>query len=378
MTTVAYCHPLVPPEWIAAHGLQPQWLQPKRSPTAAQGAVRGACAYAGAVVDAADRGLAAAGLVLTTVCDQMRYAAAVIDRQGRQPVFLFNVPATWQTAAARQLYLDELRRLGRFLVQLGGKSPSAEELVGRMQTFAAARAALLAARDRLSPRQLAAALARLRSADLGIDGSMTSAFPFPGGMPSRGVAAGRHVSDHVEHAHPALRVVRACHPPPSPSRAPRSGRLPQGAREVVPLAIVGGPLVEKDFDLFDLVGGCGGRVVLDATEGGTRMLPAAFNPERMAEDPLAELARAYFEGTPDVFRRPNDALFTWLERELAERGVRGLLFRRYVWCDLWHAELHRFRQWSPVPLLEIYVHHDDQGAGPRIAGRVEAFLEMLQ
>jgi benzoyl-CoA reductase/2-hydroxyglutaryl-CoA dehydratase subunit BcrC/BadD/HgdB len=364
MTMVAYCHPLVPPEWIVAHGLQPRWLQPERSLAAAQGAVRGACPYAGAVVDATDRGLGVAGLVLTTVCDQMRYAAAVIDRQGRQPVFLFNVPATWETAAARQLYLDELRRLGRFLVQLGGKSPSAEELVGRMQAFAAARAALLAARDCLSPRQLAAELARLRSADVGIDGSITAAFPFLGGMPSRGVAAGRHVDDRTEHAHSAASASRS---------------LPLTADPLpIPLAIVGGPLVEKDFDLFDLVDGCGGRVVLDATEGGTRMLPAVFNPERMAEDPLAELARAYFEATPDVFRRPNDALFTWLERELAERGVRGLLFRRYVWCDLWHAELYRFRQWSPVPLLEIDVHHDDQGAGPRIAGRVEAFLEMLQ
>ena len=87
-------------------------------------ALRGACAYAGAVVDAAERGLDAAALVLTTVCDQMRYAAAEIERRGRQPVFLFQVPSTWQTAVARQMYLEELRRLGKFLVQLGGRSPS--------------------------------------------------------------------------------------------------------------------------------------------------------------------------------------------------------------------------------------------------------------
>jgi benzoyl-CoA reductase/2-hydroxyglutaryl-CoA dehydratase subunit BcrC/BadD/HgdB len=141
---------------------------------------------------------------------------------------------------------------------------------------------------------------------------------------------------------------------------------------------VGGPLVEKDFDLFDFVERCGGRVALDASEGGTRLLPADFDQQQLADDPLAELARAYFDAIPDVFRRPNDALFTWLGPQMAERGVRGLLFRRYVWCDLWHAELHRFRQWSPVPVLEIDVHHDDQGVPPRIAGRVEAFLEMLR
>jgi benzoyl-CoA reductase/2-hydroxyglutaryl-CoA dehydratase subunit BcrC/BadD/HgdB len=326
MTTVAYCHPLVPPEWIAAHGLQPRWLQPERAPAAGRGAARGVCAYAGAVADAAVRGLDAAALVLTTVCDQMRYAAAAIDRVGRQPVFLLDVPATWQTAVARQMYLEELRRLGRFLVRLGGRSPSMEELAEQMRAYGAARAALLAARDGYSSRQFTEELLRLRSAN------------FPSSPPRR----------------------------------------PQGASDAVPLAIVGGPLVEKDFDLFDFVERCGGRVALDASEGGTRLLPADFDQQQLADDPLAELARAYFDAIPDVFRRPNDALFTWLGPQMAERGVRGLLFRRYVWCDLWHAELHRFRQWSPVPVLEIDVHHDDQGVPPRIAGRVEAFLEMLR
>jgi benzoyl-CoA reductase/2-hydroxyglutaryl-CoA dehydratase subunit BcrC/BadD/HgdB len=375
MIAVAYCHPLVPPEWIAAHGLQPRWLQPERSPAAARSAARGACACAGAVADMAVQGLDAAALVLTTVCDQMRYAAAAIERHGRQPVFLLHVPATWQTAVARQMHLEELRRLGRFLVELGGRSPSAEELVCRMQAFAAARSALLAARDGLSPRQFAEDLLRLRSADLRSDEGMTSVFPVPGGMPSRGAAAGRHVGDGAEHAHPvAAKMERPV------SESVRTPQTPpaQGTRGAVPLAIVGGPLVEKDFDLFDLVDRLGGRVALDATEGGMRLLPAAFDPQRMADEPLAELARAYFEATPDVFRRPNDALFDWLGRQMAAQGVRGLLFRRYVWCDLWHAELCRFRQWSPVPVLEIDVHHDDQSVPPRIAGRVEAFLEMLR
>jgi benzoyl-CoA reductase/2-hydroxyglutaryl-CoA dehydratase subunit BcrC/BadD/HgdB len=326
MTTVAYCHPLVPPEWIAAHRLQPQWLQPERSHAAA----RGACAYAGSVVEAATTGgLPAAALVLTTVCDPMRYAAAVIDRHGRQPVFLFNVPSTWQTPVAGQIYLGELRRLGKFLVQLGGKSPSADELIHQMQAFEAARSALLAAQDHLSARQLAEGMLCVRG-------------------------------------NPADCIVS----PPAP--------VSQAAQGGIPLAIVGGPLVEEDFDLFDLIDRLGGRVVLDATEGGTRLLPAAFDPLRMAADPLAELARAYFAAALDVFRRPNDPLFAWLERQLAERRVRGVLFRHYVWCDLWHAELYRFRACCPVPVLEIDVHHDDHGAGARIAGRVEAFLEMLR
>lgn len=161
-----------------------------------------------------------------------------------------------------------------------------------------------------------------------------------------------------------------------------AGRLPCDA---IPLAIVGGPLVARDFALFDLLERLGGRVVLDATEGGTRLLPAAFDRMRMAQDPLAELARAYFDTVADVFRRPNDALYTWLKERFAEERVRGVLFRRYVWCDLWHAELYRLRRGSPVPVLDLDVDHDDQGPAfacrgceARTIGRVEAFLEMLR
>ena len=78
-----------------------------------------------------------------------------------------------------------------------------------------------------------------------------------------------------------------------------------------------------------------------------------------------------------MFRRPNDPLYAWLGRELPARHVRGILLRRYVWCDLWHAELHRLKQWSPVPLVEIDVADDEPSVASRTAGRIEAFLEML-
>ena len=43
-------------------------------------------------------GLPAAAIVLTTTCDQVRYAAAVLEQWGKLPVFLMHVPRTWQTA----------------------------------------------------------------------------------------------------------------------------------------------------------------------------------------------------------------------------------------------------------------------------------------
>ena len=124
-----YVGPLVPPEWIAAHGLRPQRLRLRPAADRSLLAVsRGVCPYVGALIDGilgAQIGTVrfSAALVLTTVCDQMRYAAALLKSRTDGPIFLLNVPSTWQTAAARELYRAELRRLGRFLVQLGGKSP---------------------------------------------------------------------------------------------------------------------------------------------------------------------------------------------------------------------------------------------------------------
>jgi len=162
-----------------------------------------------------------------------------------------------------------------------------------------------------------------------------------------------------------------------------SGRRPTAAEEDanaagVPLAILGGPLLDSDHVLFELIERAGGRVALDATEGSQRTLPRPFDPARMASDPLQELADAYFDGIPDAFRRPNHRLYEWLGRELAAHQVRGIIFRRYVWCDLWHAELQRVRQWSRLPVLEIDVGPDDLTAPNRVQGRIEAFLEVLQ
>jgi benzoyl-CoA reductase/2-hydroxyglutaryl-CoA dehydratase subunit BcrC/BadD/HgdB len=137
-------------------------------------------------------------------------------------------------------------------------------------------------------------------------------------------------------------------------------------------------LLETDCGFFQLVEHAGGRIVLDATEGSERTSPRPFDAARVACEPLEELADAYFDGIPDAFRRPNTKLYEWLGRELAARRVRGIILRRYLWCDLWHAEAQRLKEWSTTPVLEIDVGPDDMFAPNRVQGRIEAFLEMLR
>ena len=323
---VAYVCPFVPAEWIAAHGFRPMRLLPGRS--ARRGAARppaGMCPYASAFLNdlRGEAGWQAA--VFTTVCDQMRRAAEWFSRETDRPVFLLNVPATWQTPSAVRLYADELKRLGRFLVGLGGRAPAREELVDAMLASDSARGQLRAARGRLGGRAFAEAAAEFH----------------------------------------------------------RTGRLPppDGGEAIAPggiaVAVVGGPMLGEHLALFDLVEEFGGRIVLDATANGDMTLPAPFDRRRLRAEPMSELIEAYFGAIPHAMRRPNSALYRWLKAALADTGARGVLFQRQVWCDLWHAEAARIREWTPLPVLDVVIG-DEDACLARLAGKVQAFLEMLR
>jgi len=324
MKTVLYTCPFVPPEWIAAHRLRPRRVLPTgRRAANDPGAAPGVCPAADASIQAAMAHPDAAAVVVTTLCDQRRRLAEMADRQSDRPLFRMNVPATWQTAAAASLYRDELHRLGRFLTRLSGVSPAPGDLAATMAHYDDARNALRAAREPLGPRRFAEALFDLHTN--GPDAAATTAAP-----------------------------TAAC-----------------GA----PVALVGGPMTRADLALFDLIAQAGARVVLDATETGERTLPRSFDRQRMADDPETELADAYFH-LPHPFRRPNAPLYRYLREILVERGVRGIVFLRHLWCDIWHAELARMTEWATVPVLELEL----TGDGPdrtRVANRLQAFGEML-
>jgi benzoyl-CoA reductase/2-hydroxyglutaryl-CoA dehydratase subunit BcrC/BadD/HgdB len=141
---IAYSSPFVPVEWIAAHGLRPWRVVPECVADGAT-AAGGICPFAhdfvktvaGRALGAAD---AVAGVVFTATCDQMRRAAELAERAApRLPVFLMHVPATWQNEGAVALYIQELRRMGDFLVRVGGLRPPVEKLVETVMAFDAER-----------------------------------------------------------------------------------------------------------------------------------------------------------------------------------------------------------------------------------------------
>jgi benzoyl-CoA reductase/2-hydroxyglutaryl-CoA dehydratase subunit BcrC/BadD/HgdB len=292
MMSVAYYSPFVPAEWIRAHGLAPRRRMPR---AAVRPALAGICPFARAFYREAVTDPEVDAIVLTSDCDQVRRIHEAEPELPDKALFHMHVPATWQTAAAHRYYVEELRRLGRFLVSLGGEAPSPSRLAETM-----------------------------READAG--------------------------------------------------RRERPG-LPEG--EGVPVAVVGGPLMLDDERLFSLLAEMGARVVLDGTDTGPRSLPAAFDRRGLADDPLLALADAYFGSIPMIYRRPNYMLFRWLGERLPRCGAKGIVLKRFLWCDLWHAEEQRIREWSGLPVIAIDAAGDDL-ASPRTTQRLEAFVEMLR
>jgi len=136
--------------------------------------------------------------------------------------------------------------------------------------------------------------------------------------------------------------------------------------------------MKQEFGIFDIIEQAGGRVVLDATETGERGMCAPLDVDGLRQDPLRKLSKAYFCGIVDASRRPDSQLYDWLERRLTERDVQGVIFRRYVWCDMWHAQLNRLKELIELPVLDIDTTGDLESEESRITGRIRAFLEMLQ
>ena len=327
--------PWVPPEWIKAHGLEPRgiWFAGDFGgaplPLAA-----GVCAFANAAVRFAERHVDSA-VVFTTHCDQLRRGFDMIAGSYGGRLFLFNLPATWQSAAAERIFASELERLGRFLVKLRGHLPSAKELAAIITQYSLARKRLLEAACDLSARQYAEAIARFHW-----DGSVNL-----------------------------------------PSASEKTGSIP--------LALVGGPLPRAQWHVLDLIEGAGGGVVLNATEAGERSLwcvagargtwgsDAGLVPFKTeSKGTHEELARLYLDNCIDVFQRPNTRLYAWLKERLTARQVRGLLLWHYVGCDLWRAEAQSLRETFGLPVLLLEANETASDL-PRQAGRIEAFIESL-
>jgi benzoyl-CoA reductase/2-hydroxyglutaryl-CoA dehydratase subunit BcrC/BadD/HgdB len=293
MDRVLYSSPHIPRQWIAAHCMEPHLLHPSGDFVhECVERVEGLCTYARAWISSALADRHAAGIVLAMTCDQMRRAFEILSEHALVPCFLFNIPATWQTVQARRLYRDEIRRLGRFLVGLGGRALSAKDLADQM----------------------------LKNENI--------------------VACDK----------------ATC----------KSGKIP--------LALIGPHGMADDTVWMDMIAQADGEVLMDCSS------PAhpVFDRRTLMQDPFSELADACFDAIQDLFQRPNSGFFLKLDRALRQSNARGLIVRRYLWCDVWHAEIHRLKKWAPVPVLDLEISDRPKEDSHRLCMRIQSFMEIMK
>jgi len=323
--TIVYSCPYVPPEWIAAHGFQPRRL----IPLPLEGAstiprIEGLCPYARAFGNDAAACGDMAGIVLTTMCDQMRRLFDLLVRRVDVPVFLLNVPSTWQTPAAQRLYQEELKRLGRFLVRLGGHRLEGQELENTMSQYE-------------------------------VMWELSEVFPERSSCQT--------LSESV--VAPSMLGHRTTRPRSDSRSVPG-----------VPIGVIGGPLMQRDRVLFDVIRDCGACIDFDGTETGGRG-KCHLDLWYVRKDYWRELMEAYFR-IPDPARRPNSEFYQWLRQELKGSAVRGLVLHHYVWCDKWHAEFARMKEWIQLPMLRLDSEGEGELDSPRVRNRISAFVETLR
>ena len=328
--------PWIPAEWVRAHGLAAHgiWFA-KSFEEEAQPLDTGVCAFAESTVRLA-RHHSGAAVVFTTACDQLRRGFDDLARQ-RSSALLFNLPAT-RSPAARQLYRAELERLGQFLRECGGLTPTPEMLQNELEQTDTDRRRLRAAAENCTARRYAAAVAEFH------------------GWGSE------------------YRTGQLALPLPTPDPTPLT-RPPFSNR--IPLALIGSPLGEADWNLFDQVETAGGRVVLNATKTGEFSLCPTF--EGWPTDPdsmLDTLVAGYFDHLVDVFQRPNEPLYNWLRPRLQSRHVRGIILWTFAGCDLWRAEMQTLRETFDLPVLLLEASAA-AAVIPRDLTRLQAFLASL-
>ena len=141
------------------------------------------------------------------------------------------------------------------------------------------------------------------------------------------------------------------------------------------LALLGGPLTSAEAWVQELLSAAGGSLVLDASETGELALVPPYDLRRLCEDPANELASAYFT-LPHPTRRPNDFFYAWLRERLVSRRVQGIIFWRHVWCDIWHVELARVREFCGLPVVDLD-SSTQGGSRTRAESRILSLLELL-
>lgn len=146
----------------------------------------------------------------------------------------------------------------------------------------------------------------------------------------------------------------------------------------VRIMLVGGMLAEGDVRIIRAIEDAGKAIIVtDALCTGTRIIGRKIAKEG---DFLYNTIEAHRAKVPCIHARPNQKLYDYINRQIEQFGVDGVVFHTLKFCDGWGSEWFRMQQFLQERNIQSLVIDTDYGTSDtgQIATRVDAFLEMLQ
>ncbi len=145
----------------------------------------------------------------------------------------------------------------------------------------------------------------------------------------------------------------------------------------VRIMLAGGMLAQGDDRLVQTVEEGGAVVVTDALCTGTRVMGSKIAVQGNLLDNIIDAHRGK---TPCIHARPNDGLYAYIDRQLKQFRVDGVIYHGLKFCEGWGSEWVRMQQFLKGRGVLNIVLDTDYGAtdAGQLATRIGAFLEMLR
>jgi len=153
----------------------------------------------------------------------------------------------------------------------------------------------------------------------------------------------------------------------------KSQPVPAGPR----ILLIGGQVVKRE--LVSLIEEAGGRVAGEDSDADERELLDEIPVNGDIQVMLANLARAYLGKPPSPRSRNPQARLAYLRALIDERGIEGVVFSHYKFCDLHLAEYPLLAAWfRERSIPSLLLEEEEEELSGQALTRIEAFLEMLR
>ncbi len=321
MKKIYYTSPFIPPEIIHSKNLIPCRIIPGIKRTFNLNIKMGICSFAEAFIETLTEKKDASGFVFAASCDQMRRVYELFISKANQPSFLFNVPSLKNNPNSRKMYIDELKRLEKFLINSVGLGLNSKKLFSSIKLYEQAYARILKFKPVLSD-------ALFKDSEMDIN------------YAAAGIKNFAYKTD-------------------------------------INIAILGDSLPPAYFDIFGFLRKKNSSVVLDGTDSGERCIPGVMYKEIKSDNPYKILMHKYFLGIPNIYQKPDTDFYSWLKTMIIQRGINGIIILRNIWCDLWRGITSDIKHKSKIHVLAIDLN-DDYQFDQHSKNKIDAFIEMLK